>query len=203
MVKGKSSRNQSKNRILNVRVADSAAGMDGLKADRMLADIKNSESQTRILIGDILDLNTQTTAVSGSYGFDELYATDDFVSMIQQYNLFRVKSIKFEIFDINSGSPVYNTWGIWHDNYVSTAPPYTRQNIADLPDARSLSSGTGQTVLYWMAHGVEENGFQAATSAGAQASKFGGLRYYVGGTATALPKYALHVHAVVDFRGRK
>jgi len=196
-------RRNGKNKIMDVRIADSAAGPDGLRIDRMVTSIKDSESQTRILVGDVIDIASATTDTNGTYGFDQIFGTDDFTNMIQQFNLFRVRSIKFEIFDINSTVAVYNNWGIWHDNYETSVPAYTRANIADLPDSRVLSSGTGQTTLYWMAHGTAEQQFQAGSAAGSQAQRFGGLKYFVSGTTPAVTKYTVQVHAVVDFRGRR
>jgi hypothetical protein len=203
MARGKRSNNTGKNRILNVRVADPAAGTDGLHVDRMISDVKDSESQTRILVGDLLDLNTTAAGVDGAWGFDQLFSTDDFTSMIQQWSLFRVRAIKFDIYDVNQSVPVYNVWGIWHDNYEGTAPTFTRANVADLPDSRVISAGTGQTTLYWVAHGTTEMGFQASSTTGSPIQKFGGLRYFYGGTALGPAKFALQVHAVVDFRGRR
>lgn len=195
---------KGKNQILNVRIADSAAGADGLKVDRQIAAIKTSESQTRVVIGDVFDLGIPTTAdTSSSYTFDSVIATDDFASLAQQYNLFRIVAIKFDIYDTNPNVPAYNNWGVWHDNYEGSALAYTRANIADLPDSRVLSGGTGQTTLYWVAHGTLENDFNATTTTGSPLQKFGGLKYYVGLGSTAVPKYTVQVHAVVDFRGRR
>jgi len=194
----------AKNRIMNVRVTDPASGLDGVRVERTIAAVKESESQTRIVIGDAVDLPTSSTVeVSGSYSFDNIFATDDYASMIQQYNLFRIRYIKFDIIDVNSGAAVVNTWGTWHDNYEGTVPVYSRQNINDLPDARVMSAGTGQFTLYWAAHGVAENQFQAASTAGSPAQRFGGLKYFYSTSAVAGAKYVLNVHAVVDFRGRR
>jgi hypothetical protein len=194
----------NKNRILNVRIADTAAGSDGLRVDRQIAAIKDSESQTRVLVGDVFDLGIPTTAdTSSSWSFDSLLNTDDFASLAQQYNLFKVVSIKFDIYDTNPNVSAYNAWGIWHDNYEGSALAYTRANIGDLPDSRVISGGTGQTTLYWVAHGVVENQFQGTTTTGSAVQKFGGLKYYVGLAGTAAPKYTVQVHAVVDFRGRR
>lgn len=190
------------NRVMNVRIADPVAGLDGSRVDRQISALKTSESQTRVLIGAVLDVGIPTADTSAVYGFDSIFATDDFASLIQQYNLFRVKSIKFDIYDVNPNVPTYNTWGVWHDNYEGPVPNYTRENIADLPDSRVVSPGTGQTTLYWNAHGFAENQFQAAGSAGSPAQRFGGLRYFISGGA-AVNKYIVHVHAVVDFRGRR
>lgn len=198
-----SKRNNNRSRISNVRIVDPTAGEEQLRIDRQMSAVKTSESQTRIVIGEMIDLNTATTDTFGTYGFDSIFTSDDFTSMIQQFNLFRVSSIKFEIFDINTNVSVFNQWGVWHDNYETTIPIYSRANIADLPDSRVLSAGTGQTVLYWKAHGTAELQFQAATSGGSPAQRYGGLKYYYSGAANVAPKYSLQVHAVVDFRGRK
>jgi hypothetical protein len=194
----------NKSRISNVRIVDSAAGVDGLRTDRQISAVKTSESQMRIVVGDSRDLGTSTSDTLGTYSFDDIFGTDDFVSMAQQFNLFRIVSIKFEIFDINSTVAVFNTWGVWHDNYEGTIPTYTRANIADLPDSRVLSNGTGQTVLYWNAHGTAEQQFQAASTAGSVAQRYGGLRYFFSPVASAnIAKYTIQMHAVVDFRGRR
>lgn len=194
----------AKNRIMNVRIADSAAGEDGLKVDRQIAAIKNSESQTRVVIGDVFDVGIPTGAdLSTSYTFDSILNTDDFASLAAQYNLFRVVSIKFDIYDTNPSVSAYNNWGVWHDNYEGAAPAFTRANIADLPDSRVLSGGTGQTSLYWVAHGPLEHQFNSSTTTGSPVQKYGGLKYYVGLGGAAVPKYTVQVHAVVDFRGRR
>jgi len=194
----------AKNRILNVRIADSAAGTDGLHVDRQISAIKESESQTRVLIGDVFDIGVPTTTdVSTTYGFSNIVATDDFQSVAQQYNTFRVTSIKFDIFDTNPNVSAYNAWGVFHDNYEGSPLAFTRANIADLPDSRVLSGGTGQTTLYWVAHGPLENQFNGATTVGSTVQQFGGLKYYVGVGGSAVPKYTVQVHAVVDFRGRR
>lgn len=204
MTKASKNRGGGKNRILNVRVTDPVAGTDGLHVDRMISALKESESQCRILIGSTLDFSTPTTADAvGAFGFDEIFASDDFVTMIQQWNLFRISAIKFDIYDINPNLVAFNTWGIWHDNYEAAFPTYTRQNMADLPDSRVISGGTGQTTLYWVPHGPSENRFQAASTAGAPVQKFGGLRFFVGQNSVNSPKYTCVVHAVVDFRGRR
>lgn len=193
-----------KNRVMNVRIADPAAGTDGLKVDRQIAAIKTSESQTRVVIGDILDVGIPTNAdISASYGFDNIANTDDFASLAAQYNLYRIVSIKFDIVDTNPSAPAYNVFGVWHDNYEGANPAFTRANIADLPDSRVISGGTGQTTLYWVAHGVTENLFNATTTTGSPVQKFGGLKYYVGIGGANVSKYTISIHAVVDFRGRR
>jgi len=193
----------NKDKILNVRIADSAAGGDGLHVDRQIAAIKESESQTRILIGSIFDAASEVSPSNGTVGFEQIYESDDFVSLIQQYNLFRVSAIKFDIYDIDGTRPAFNNWGIWHDNYELTPPAYTRTNVADLPDSRVISPGTGQTTLYWVAHGTAEKQFQQASNLGSVAQKFGGLKYFIGDSTVRFSKYTIQMHAIVDFRGRR
>lgn len=189
---------------MNVRIADNAAGEDGLRVDRQITALKMSESQTRVLIGDVLDVGIPTTTdSSGSIGFEQIISSDDFQSITQQYNLFRVVAIKFEIFDTNPNVSAYNSWGVYHDNYEGSPIAFTRANIADLPDSRVLSGGTGQTCLYWVAHGPLELQFNGATSLGSVVQKYGGLKYFVGVGGSAVPKYTIQWHAVVDFRGRR
>lgn len=201
---GKGRTVRGKGRITDVRMVDSAAGRDGPMVDRMISAVKETESQVRIIIGDVLDVFTATTGgVNGTYDFNALMSGDEWSSMIQQFNLFRVRAIKFDIVDVNPSQPVLNTFGTFHDNTMGTVVPYTRANIADLPDSRVLSGGTGQTTLYWVAHGTTEMGFQAATSLGTPSEYYGGLKYFLGQTTTATPKYTITVHAVVDFRGRR
>lgn len=187
---------------MNVRMTDPASGHDGLHVDRMISAIKESQSQTRVLIGDFVGLDVAAGATLGTYGFDQIFGSDDFTSMLQQWTLFRVRAIKFDIYDINPAASLYNVFGTWHDNYETSIPSYTRANIADLPDSRVISAGTGQTTLYWVAHGTSEEQFQSASSLGSISQRFGGLKYsYDGGTPAG--KFALQVHAVVDFRGRR
>jgi len=188
--------------VTNVRITDSSAGSDGLKIDRMISSLQTSESQIRILVGDNNDFSTATSSQIGTYDFGNIFSSDDFVSIIQQFELFRIVAIKVEISDINSSVAVANVWGTYHDEYA-TVPTFTRANVADSPDARVISAGTGQSTLYWMAHGSTEMGFQSDSSAGSPALRYGGLRFFIGAdSAGPRLKYSIAVHAIVDFRGR-
>jgi len=197
--RGKVSR---RNRITNVRLADASAGPEGLRVDRMIQAVQQSESQIRCLVGDIVDLSATTTGGVGFYDINNLLGTDEFNSLIQQWQTYRVTAIKYDIYDVNSGVAVLNNWSTFHDDYNGSPAAQTRANVADGPDSRTLSVGAGQTTLYWVAHGVEENRFQADSTSGAAAQRFGGLRYYIGSAGAVTTKYQLVVHAVVDFRGR-
>jgi len=187
---------------MNVRVTDSSAGQDGLKIDRMISSLQTSESQVRILVGDNNDFSTATSTQVGTYEFGNVFSSDDFQSMAQQFELFRIVAFKFDISDVASNVAVANVWSTFHDDYT-TVPSFTRPNVADGPDARVISAGTGQTSLYWMAHGTTELGFQSDGVAGVAPDKYGGLRFFIGADPSGPRlKYSVAVHAVVDFRGR-
>jgi len=194
---------KSTRRIQDVRIADSTAGSDGAKIDRMITQLQTSESQIRILCGDLLDIQPTSTQTSSLYSFSSVIATDDFQSVAQQYEQYRITAIKFDIYDINPLSIVQNVWSTFHNDSIGPPSAYTRLQIADAPDSRVLSSGTGQTTLYWRAHGVEEMRFQGVNTASTAQSYFGGLRWStLLGTPNASQKYQVVIHAVVDFRGR-
>jgi len=190
-----------KDRISNVRIVETGNGSDSLHVDRMISQVKISESQTRILCGDIRYIDTATSTTSGVWDFGSLFATDDFTSMVQQYTEFRVRAIKFDVYDIfpsNTAGAVFSTF---HDVYSAT-PTYTFANVVDGPDSGNVPPGTGKATWYWVAHGVTELGFQAASSTGSLPDKYGGFRYFVNSDTSPDGKFQLIVHAVVDFRGR-
>jgi hypothetical protein len=193
---------RGKNRIMSVREADPVNGPDSVKIDRQIAAIKTSESQCRVVCGDFRDLPLSTAENVGTYDFSNILATDDFNSLAGQYNLFRITSIKFRVVDVNPGVSAYNEFGTSHASYQGSAPSFTRANVADLPDARIISGGTGEAVFYWRAHGTRELEFQS-TSAASTPYTFGGLQWYISANTGPSPKYIVQIHAVVDFRGRK
>jgi len=190
-------------RIQDVRIADSTAGSDGAKIDRMISQLQNTESQVRVLCGDIIDVNPTTTSTSTVYGFPSIIATDDFQSLAQQYETYRITAIKFDVYDINPTSVVQNVWSTFHNDTVGPSPAYTRVQVIDGPDSRVISSGEGHATFYWRAHGTEENRFQGINTAATSQFYFGGLRFNTFASAQAVnQKYEVIVHAVVDFRGR-
>jgi len=189
-------------RIQDVRITDSTAGSDGSKIDRMIQATQVSESQVRVICGDVFDINPPTTQSSTIYGFATVINTDDFQSLAQQYELYRVTAIKFDIYDINPSAVVSNVWSTFHNSTAGASGAYTRAQVADGPDSRVLSSGTGFTSLYWRAHGTLELGFQPTNTTGTTQQYFGGLRYSLAAATAGQSKYQVVVHAVVDFRGR-
>lgn len=201
MARNNRNRQRRSNAISNVRMVDPDAGTDSLKVDRQVSALKTSESQMRVLIGDTRDFDITTADGFGTWDLFSLDDTDEFNTLVQQFRLFRISSIKFVVTDINPNAVCRNVFATWHDNYFESAPSFTRANITDQVDSKVIAPGTGEHVFYWRAHGVEENRFQATYAGGAPAASFGGLKWYVQG-GTPANKFSIQVHAVVDFRGR-
>jgi len=189
---------QRKNVIQNVRMVDPDEGTDDVKVNNMLSTYTTSEGQIRVVCSVQQDISP-TGGSSTTYGFDTLTGTDDFISFAQQYLEFRVRGIRFDIFDVqpNSAATV-NYLATFHQ--IAGTVPSTPADIVDRPDARSIPPGTGRARLAWVAHGIPEMSFQSTTSY----DTLGGLVFYTSPTAVITgTKYTLMAKFVVDFRGRR
>lgn len=197
MVKKTNTQRSNKNRVQNVRVVDQDEGTDDIFVQRLLQAYTISQGQTRRVCGYRGELTPTTTASGGTVGFVELAATDDFVSMAAQYVEFRVRAIKFGVFDVQPGSaPTVNFWSTYHadDTTVATGP----EDVTDRPDARSIPPGDGRVNLSWVAHGPLEMAFQSTTAY----ARLGGLSYNTQtNAAQGFVKYQIIAKFIVDFRG--
>jgi len=194
----------NKNRVSNVRIVDSLSGTDGARVDRIIGSMQNNHSQIRIICGDYATVATSASATQfGIYSGVNVRATDDFISMAQQFETYRVTAIRFEVYDINPALPVFSSFSTQHDVVPSGASfgTPTIQSVLDAPDAQLPPAGGAKAVLNWMAKGAEENDFQSTTTGGTP-SDFGGIRYFVGSPGSAASKYQIVIKAIVDFRGR-
>jgi len=196
---GNSNSKRSKNMIQNVRVVDSDEGSDDLIVQRLLSAYNTSEGQIRVVC------NYNTTLIpsgvtSGIVAYGELTGTDDFVSIAQQYQEFRVRGIQFKIYDLQPGAPsTINYWSTFHQ--VGGDVPTGLQDVVDRPDSRVVSPGDGRAMLSWLAHGIPEMAFQS-TSINQQG--LGGLSYYLSPSNVITgAKYSIVAKFIVDFRGRK
>jgi len=187
---------------MDVRMVDSDAGSDGSKVDRMVQALKVSQGQTRVLCVQNNYLDVTTAPRNGIIATDEVSQTDDFISMAGQFTEFRIRAIKFDVYDINPSRTVGAMFSTFHDVWTSTAPTYSFPDVVDGADSKTVPPGTGKATFYWVAHGVHEMEFQATSPTGAIVDRFGGLRYAMDG-GSAGSKYQFVWHAVVDFRGRK
>lgn len=194
-----SNRKRSKNLIQNVRIVDRDEGTDDLVIQRLLQQYVQSEGQIRVVCGFRFEVTPGTTVNSGIVSFAELLATDDFTSFAAQYQEYRVRGIRFDVYDINPNSSVaINYWSTFHQ--VGGPVPIGIEDILDRPDARSLSPGDGRQSLAWAAHGIPEMQFNSVGSN----PGLGGLSYYVSPQAAiAAAKYQIVAKYIVDFRGRR
>jgi hypothetical protein len=199
-------RNSVKNQVTNVRVVDDYAGTDAAYIDRCLGDLQNSHSQITMLI----QTQVPITPSSGSgqnnfYSATLIRASDDLASVSAQFQTYRIRAIRFDVYDINPSLSTANVWSTFHDVLSSTPSAFTFDQVTDGPDSQTIPPGSGKVSFYWRAKGTTENEFQslsASSSGGAPPFDFGGLRVALGAATTSTPKYQLIVKALVDLRGR-
>lgn len=195
----------TKNKIVNVRIADPDGASESIHVDRMISAIRQSESQIRVLVGENVFLDNAATPVSGIVGFDTVFSSDDYGSIVAQYNEFRIKAFKFDVYDVNVGNVGGAMFSTFHDIYQNTPLTYTFAQVVDGPDAKAVPPGTGKASFYWLARGVKENEFQSSASGTFSTiiDRMGGLRYYINSGASPGAKFQIVTHAIVDFRGRR
>ncbi len=58
-------RRGGKDRVMNVRAVDPAAGTDGAYVDRCISTLQNSHSQIRVLVNMQFQVNTSTSGGRG------------------------------------------------------------------------------------------------------------------------------------------
>jgi hypothetical protein len=196
-------RSKGKNTITNVRVVDQYSGPDGARVDRMLTQMQNSHGQIRMLCSTTDSFAVNTTGPGSAY-YSGAYIRnfDEFTSLAQQFQEYRVAAIRFDVYDIAPSVPAQVAFSTWHDVIPNTTTPisYTFAQVVDGPDAQLVAPGTGKVSFTWMAKGSNENEFQSTDTTGW--NDFGGLRIY-GNTATAnATKFQIITKAIVDFRGR-
>lgn len=187
-----------KNAISNVRIVDKDDGSDDIITQRLLQSYKVSEGQIRVVCNVRSIFDSTGTAAGGNISYANLQTSDDFVSFAAQYQEFRVRAIRFDIYDLQPNLPApVNFWATYHS---ITAPPFGIEDVVDRPDSRSIAPGTGMTSLAWVAHGIPEMGFQPNTGG----QDLGGLVLYLGSAGSpSSSRYQVISKFVVDFRGRR
>lgn len=191
-------RKKGKNTIQNVRVVDKDEGTDDVVVQRLLQAYNVSEGQVRVVCGVRQEITPSTTATGGVVSFTDLVGSDDFTSFSAQYVEFRVRAIRFDVYNINpAGQPVINYWATYHAD--DTTVGSSAENVMDRPDARAIAPGDGKTSLAWLAHGPLEMEFQATTAY----ARLGGLVFNLQAVSTTtVPIYTVMAKFIVDFRGR-
>lgn len=197
---------KNKDSVQNVRVVEPLAGTDGLHVDRQLSAIQNSGNHVMVLCSESNELVASSTAnTAGVIGWSQIRLFDDFVSMAQQFNTFRIKSIRFDVYDINPALPNSATFGTFHDQYtIGTQPAFAFADVVDSVDSQIVPPGTGKASFTWVGHSTLERGYVDVTpDPTSSGPDFGGLRYFVFQTAQAATKFRIITKAVVEFRGRR
>jgi len=185
---------------------DDYAGDDGAKFDRVLSHLQNTHSQVTLVVQEEFAIAANTTTTNSILAGSQIRIFDDFVSLAAQFQTFRIKRIRFDIYDVLPGTGTAGIWSTFHDVNTTGSQyvPSTGSTI-DAPDSQIVPPGVGKISLVWTAKGVVENEFQSTNAnSGAPSMDFGGLRYSIPGATTAVPgKYQVFVKAIVDFRGRQ
>jgi len=199
----KSRRSQGKNRVSNVRIVDEFAGSDGARVDRMLSQINASQSQVRVEIGaSVLIVPSTTADLLGLFTCVSLRQQDEWASMSSQWQEYRVRAMRFDIYDVNPGLVAFSAFSTFHETTQGSTPNYNFNQVIDGPDSGSPSGGAGKLRLTWVAKGTREMEFQNVDPNADSLTDFGGMRYAAGSTSVAGSKFQVVVKAVVDFRGR-
>jgi len=187
-----------KNIISNVRIVDKDEGTDDVICQRHIQAYNSSEGQIRVVCGFRQELSIGSTAVTGLVDWSAVVGSDDFVSFAGQYQEFRIRSIRFDVYDLNAATaaPV-NFWATYHQ--VGGAVPQTFDDVVDRPDSRAIAPGSGYTSLAWVAHSIPEMAFQSVNTY----NGLGGLVYFNGSGTAVAGRYSVIAKFVVDFRGRR
>lgn len=205
MARNSNSKRTNNSSIQNVRVVDPIAGGDGAKMDRQLAHMQNTADHIQVLVSDSFAIDTTVDARNGTFDWRSIRQFDDFLSMAAQFNTYRIRSIRFDIYDVNPSLTAVAYWSTYHDQYNAANPPaFTVVDVIDGIDSQIVPPGTGKIQLTWMAHTLNERGYYDVNASSPQdAHDFGGLRYSQVGIGSVATKYRVSIKAFVDFRGRR
>lgn len=198
------SRRGRKAKVQSVRVVDDYAGEDGVKFDRVLSHLQNSHSQVTLCIQDEFGLDSTSTAQLGKLSQSQFRIFDEFVSLAAQFQTYRIKRVRFDVYDVAPGQGAAAYWSTFHDvNTTGTQYSPSINAVVDGPDSQIVPPGVGKASLVWTAAGTTENEFQSTTSSAPAIQDFGGLRYYIPTSTVAYTgKYQVFCKVIIDFRGR-
>lgn len=188
-------------RVQQVSVVDGYAGSSAAYIDRCIQELQATQSQVAVLCSSQATIASQTNGTTGGVrtAFD-IRATDDFQSMRDQFELYRVRAIRFDLYDINPSVVAPISASTFHDVAPAQYGFFTPDAIVDAPDSQVIAPGTGKISLYWRAKSTDEMGFQSTSIDGWQ--NYGGLRFAVDLGSAAAPKVKVVMKAIVDFRAR-
>jgi len=188
---------------MDVRIQDPYAGSDASYVDRCIVQQQTSHESMVTLCSSTFNIMSATSAQVNYYSGLTVRNSDDFTSFEGQFETFRIRCIKFDVYDINPNLPASNIWSTFHD-IVTAVPAYTFDQVTDGADSQTIPPGVGKVSFYWRAKGTEENNFQSTDAASTSIAPvdYGGLRVAINTASSAVPKFTVVMKAIVDFRGR-
>lgn len=190
------------NNKLRVSQTRSDGDTAAAKIDRTIAQMRAGESSCVVLCKSAYQLSTSSGSPSSLViTYPEIAATDEFISLAQQFNMFRIKCMRFDLSHTNPsfvGNVVASTV---HSNIVGAIPTAwtTEGGVIDGPDSVFISPGASREVFYWNGTGVSETEFQDVSAY----NNHGGFRCYLPVQAAPAVAGVVVVSAVVIFKGRK
>lgn len=170
------------------------------KIDRTISGMRAGESACTVLVKSAISIAASSTAATSVvWTYPEIASADDFVSLAQQFNMFKVKFMRFQFCHVNPSSTTAVVASTVHSNAAGALPISwtTEQAVIDSPDSVYLSPGGDPETLYWNASGVSETEYQDCTTF----NNHGGLRVYLPQSTVAQTAVVV-CSAVVVFRGR-
>lgn len=185
-------------RIMAVRQVPDSDGTRGLKVERMIAAVKESQGMTRVVIRGVVTLNTSLTGFVFLTDFGRIRLEDDFQAMISQYQTYKVAGVKYECYDHAPGIYSPAVFGTYHTAVEGANPPSSYAQVIDTSDAEEIAPGTGKIIKYWYPTGPSEQSFYRVDGS----NNFGGLAIAIPTGPDNQPKFSITFAAVVDFRAR-
>jgi len=170
------------------------------RIDRIISTLRSQESSMFINCKGVYDINASTSATTAYLTYATVVATDEFQSVAQQYNMYKVKGMRFEVFHTNPTTATPVALSTFHMNMVGVPPAsYLSEGaIVDAPDAMFMEPGSKKQTFYWNASGQSENEYQDTTNY----NDHGGLRFAVRAGTTGQIGIVV-MSALVVFRGRR
>jgi hypothetical protein len=197
MVRRRNAIRRNNNQIVTVA---QDGDVQGARFDRMVSNARYNESATMVLVKAVTGVDTAAAAFSRVYSFNELAQEDDFIAMASQFQLFRVKAMRFEVFHTYPSSTVPVVMSTFHTDGTQGTSILGQANTVDGPDSKYMDPGAGKQTFYWNGTNSSEKLYQAVSSF----VSYGGLRLYseASGGAAGLPLIRIIVTAQVVFKGR-
>lgn len=171
MARRQSNRKQSRRNNSNVVTIAQDGDVVGARFDRMVSSMRSQESAIPVLIKGAGAIDSGTE--QGLYwGFLNIAASDEFGSLAQQFKLFKIKAIRFEVFHQVASFAQPIVVSTYHTQDAEAAPRV--EDVIDGEDSKFLDAGAGKQVFYWNARGTPETDYQSTSALGS----YGGLRAF-------------------------